>query len=56
MNNKYSCQANNMVVFQSMYALMAKCEELSKVMQPIHKLHAHVYPLKSGIYVALNEY
>jgi len=31
--------------FQSMYALMAKCEELSTSMEPVNKLAEQMYPL-----------
>ena len=43
---------NNMIqllilfVVQSMYALMAKCEELSKNMKPIYHLADQMYPLQ----------
>ena len=29
-----------------MYALIAKCEELNKTMEPVHKLANQMYPFK----------
>ena len=35
----------NYVIFQSMYALMAKCEELSRSVQPVYEIKDQMYKL-----------
>ena len=37
------------ILLQSMYAMMAKCEELSKTMKPIYHLADQVYPCHKGM-------
>jgi len=42
------CLVHLCYLFQSMYALMAKCEELTQNMEPVYKLADQMYPFTSN--------